>query len=92
MTNREKLLYDEVHDNRYLKKAVWHIYAFLDFGYHYEKCQRVFDSVLEGGERSRKGYFLDHRWRYKRVKLTKGNIGGILGKWNPWYFSEAISL
>lgn len=51
MTNREKLLYDEVHDNRYLKKAVWHIYAFLDFGYPYEKCQRVFDSVLEGGGR-----------------------------------------
>ncbi len=82
--------YDEVHDDRYLKKAVWHIYAFLDLGYPYEKCQRVFDSVLERLGEKQEGIFPGHRWRYKRVKLTKGNIGGILGKWNPSIHSMKI--
>lgn len=30
--------YEETQDYNYLKKAVWHVYAYLELGYSYKCC------------------------------------------------------
>ena len=42
---REK--YETTDDARYLDKAVWHIYAYLEMGYPYESGKEEFQAVLD---------------------------------------------
>ena len=50
---REK--YETTGDARYLDKAVWHIYAYLEMGYPYESVRAKFQAVLEALGADRRG-------------------------------------
>lgn len=75
--------YDMTNDIRYLQKAVWHIYAYLELGYPYESAEDVFDEVLQKLNQDKEELFPANKWFYKPIGLKKSNINQLLGKWNP---------
>ena len=86
---REK--YEMTGDARYLEKAVWHIYAYLELGYPYENGRAEFQVILDAlGEKEEVVFPSRCRGR-KRVPLKKMRINQLLGKWNPVLQSMKIS-
>lgn len=86
---REK--YEAAKDERYLDKAVWHIYAYLEMGYPYESGREEFQVILDMlGEREEE-VFPQRYWGNQKIPLKKMRINRLLGKWNPGLQSMKIS-
>lgn len=92
LTSREVLLksisllrekYEDFSDEKYLKKAVWHIYAYLELGYPYDSGKQEFRKILGYLELNEKDIFPASKWIYKKVLLSKANVRKLLGRWNP---------
>ena len=86
---REK--YEITGDVRYLDKAVWHIYAYLEMGYPYESGEEEFQAVLDALGEKEEEVFPKRSWGSKKVPLKKMRINRLLGKWNPGLQSMKIS-
>ena len=86
---REK--YETTGDVRYLDKAVWHIYAYLEMGYPYESGEEEFQAVLDALGEKEEEVFPKRSWGSKKVPLKKMRINRLLGKWNPGLQSMKIS-
>ncbi len=83
--------YEETKDERYLDKAVWHIYAYLEIGYPYESGREEFQVILDVlGERE-EDVFPKRYWGSQKIPLKKMRINQLLGKWNPGLHSMKIS-
>lgn len=78
-------------DVRYLDKAVWHIYAYLELGYPYECGEKEFQPVLDMLGESRKEIFPRQVYGSDRIPLKKTRISRLLGKWNPGLQSMKIT-
>lgn len=86
---REK--YETTDDARYLDKAVWHIYAYLEMGYPYESGKEEFQAVLDALGEKEEDVFPKRSWGSKKIPLKKMRINQLLGKWNPGLQSMKIS-
>lgn len=87
---REK--YETTGDVRYLNKAVWHIYAYLEMGYPYESGKAEFQAVLDAlGEKEEEMFPKRSYGGSKKIPLKKMRINQLLGKWNPGLHSMKIS-
>lgn len=86
---REK--YEITGDARYLDKAVWHIYAYLEMGYPYESGRENFQTVLDALGEKEEDVFPKRSWGKKKVPLKKMRINQLLGKWNRGLQSMKIS-
>lgn len=86
---REK--YEITNDIRYLHKAVWHIYAYLELGYPYEIEEQEFNKILKYLKMDVEEVFPKKRWRCIKVPLTKVKINQLLGKWNPGLHSMKVT-
>ena len=86
---REK--YEITGDVRYLNKAVWHIYAYLEMGYPYESAKEEFQAVLDALGEKEEEVFPKRSWGSKKVPLKKMRINQLLGRWNPGLQSMKIS-
>lgn len=82
--------YERVQDEAYLKKAIWHIYAYLELGYPYEYGEEEFGKILEYLKEDIEDVFPGKKWRYKKIMLTKSNVSRLLGKWNSHLQSMKI--
>jgi len=83
--------YETTGDVRYLDKAVWHIYAYLEMGYPYESGKKEFQAVLDALGEKEEEVFPKRSWGSKKVPLKKMRINQLLGKWNPGLHSMKIS-
>lgn len=86
---REK--YEQTSEKVYLYKAVWHIYAYLELGFLYSEGAAEFGRILEYLEQDAKAVFPMAYWDCKKVKLTRGNVSRLLGRWNPRCHSMKIN-
>ncbi|MCI9152607.1 hypothetical protein D3Z53_15645 [Lachnospiraceae bacterium] len=86
---REK--YETTGDARYLDKAVWHIYAYLEMGYPYESGRAKFQTVLDALGEKEEDVFPKRSWGGKKVPLKKMRINQLLGKWSRGLQSMKIS-
>ena len=77
---REK--YETTGDARYLDKAVWHIYAYLEMGYPYESGREEFQAVLDALGEKEEDVFPKRSWGSEKVPLKKVRINRLLGKWS----------
>lgn len=75
-------IYERCGDVIYLKKAVWHIYAYLELGFPFESGAKEFQAVLSHLGKSAEEVFPPSRYFYRKMKLNKTNIRNLLGKWN----------
>ncbi len=82
--------YEHTKDIIYLKKAVWHIYAYLELGYPYESGRIEFDKIVWYLNLNVESLFPKKDWEYKRISLTKANVNRLLGKWNAHFQSMRI--
>lgn len=75
--------YERTGDEDYLKKAVWHIYAYLEMGFLYEDGKEAFMHILNSLHISLEE--LDPPWKnhHKKVKVSKMGINNLLGSWHP---------
>ena len=62
---REK--YEMFHEELYLQKAVWHIYAYLDLGFPYEEGQKEFQKILSHLKLTVEEVFPLTKWNYKKM-------------------------
>ena len=83
--------YEMTGDVRYLDKAVWHIYAYLEMGYPYESGKKEFQAVLDALGEKEEDVFPKRSWGSKKIPLKKMRINQLLGKWNPGLHSMKIS-
>ena len=65
---REK--YEMFHEELYLQKAVWHIYAYLDLGFPYEEGQKEFQKILSHLKLTVEEVFTLTKWNYKKMPLS----------------------
>lgn len=86
---REK--YEMTGDVKYLDKAIWHIYAYLEMGYPYESGKEEFQAVLDALGEKEEDVFPKRSWGSKKIPLKKMRINQLLGKWNPGLHSMKIS-
>lgn len=83
--------YEATGDKRYLDKAVWHIYAYLELGYPYESGKAEFQVVSDALGEKEEDLFPKRSWGSKKVPLKKMRINQLLGRWNPGRQSMKIS-
>lgn len=83
--------YETTGDTRYLDKAVWHIYAYLEMGYPYESMRAEFQTVLDALGEKEEDVFPERSWGSQKVPLKKMRINQLLGKWNRRLQSMKIS-
>lgn len=83
--------YERTEDLRYLQKAVWHMYAYLELGFSYESGEQEFHPILDYLELNAEELFPRKKWRRKEIPLTKMAVSQLLGKWNPSLHSMKIS-
>lgn len=82
--------YEVTEDIRYLQKAVWHIYAYLELGYPYESGETEFNIILKYLKMDIEEVFPKKKWRCTKVPLTKVKISQLLGRWNPVLHSMRV--
>lgn len=75
-------IYERELDAVYLKKAVWHIYAYLELGFPFESGEDEFRIVLNYMGKSVEEVFPESRRFNRELKLNKTNVRNLLGKWN----------
>lgn len=81
----------EIEQNEfYLKKAVWHIYAYLELGYTYESGEKEFVKVLKYLQMDAEELFPKKEWVYNKIILKKSTVSRVLGKWHPYFQSMKI--
>lgn len=78
-------------EEKYLVKAIWHIYAYLGLGFPYEDGEKEFYEILRYIDKTREELFPVQKWRHNRIKLNKTNIRNLLGNWNPVLHSMKIN-
>lgn len=83
--------YERSQDILFLKKAIWHIYAYLELGFPYDYGADKFLYILEYLHIEKKSLFLGKNWLYTAVPLNKSVVRNILGKWNPHLRSMKIN-
>ena len=59
--------YEMTGDVRYLDKAVWHIYAYLELGYPYESGRSKFQTVLDALGEKEEDVFPKRSWGSKKI-------------------------
>lgn len=74
--------YEKFGDMKYLEKAIWHIYAYLELGYPYDEGDVEFQKILNISHLDKAEVFPNVKWGGMRIPLKKGNIRKILGRWN----------
>ena len=75
---REK--YETTGDVRYLDKAVWHIYAYLEMGYPYESGKAEFQAVLGALGEKEEDVFPKRSWGSKKIPLISDAVEDIIEK------------
>lgn len=83
--------YERTREIVYLRKAVWHIYAYLDMGYPYVDGHEEFQKILEYLHMDEEEVFPFRKWRTKKILLKKGNIRNLLGRWSGNLHSMKIN-
>lgn len=86
---REK--YEQCGEKIYLQKAVWHIYAYLELGFSYDAGREEFDRIADYLQQDAEELFSIVLRSYRKVKLTRGNVSRLLGRWNPRFHSMKIN-
>lgn len=82
--------YKRLYDQGYLKKALWHIYAYLELGFPYEDGKNIFESIFQELKLTQKEVFLG-KYTLKKTALNRSSIRKILGKWNPKLHSMKVN-
>lgn len=82
--------YEETQDYNYLKKAVWHVYAYLELGYSYKDENLEFQSIIKVMEDEDRQEIKKLNRANRGIKINKTNIRNILGRWNPKLHSMRI--
>lgn len=75
--------YERTGDEDYLKRAVWHMYAYLDMGFPYKDGKEEFMYILGCLHTSAEELDPPLKERYKKVRASKMGINNLLGSWNP---------
>lgn len=75
--------YERTRDEVFLKKAVWHIYAYLEMGFLYEYGKEEFTYVLSYLHTSADEMNPPWKNHYKKIRASKMQICKLLGSWNP---------
>lgn len=75
--------YEQDNNEEYLYKAINHAYAFLEMGYDYKCGKDSFEPVVTALGMTMEDIFPAKKWKYKKLPLTKCNIRGLIGRWNP---------
>lgn len=83
--------FEKFHEISYLKKAMWHIYAYMELGYPFQDGEESFHTILDYLHLDKKDVFPDEKWLYKAMPLSKSAIRNILGKWSPNLHSMKIT-
>lgn len=83
--------YEQTQDILYLRKAIWHIYAYLDMGYPYDEGEIEFCRILESLHMSKEEVFPFRKWGTKKIPLKKSNVRNLLGRWNGMLHSMKIN-
>ena len=82
--------YEETKNYIYLKKAVWHVYAYLELGYSYKDKNLVFHFIIKAIEDEDRQEIEKLNRANRGIRLNKTNIRNILGRWNPKLHSMKI--
>lgn len=85
----EKYVINE--EKEYLKKAVWHMYAYFEMGFPIEEGREVFQRILDYLKLDSFVFFPIMSGKCQRVFLNKTNVRNLLGKWNPVLHSMKIT-
>lgn len=85
---REK--YEITEEEKYILKAITHIYAYLELGYPFQTGEKEFSKVLSCAGKSADELFPKEQWQYKRIRFNKTNVRNLLGRWNPGLHSMKI--
>lgn len=80
-------IYEREGNAIYLKKAVWHIYAYLELGFPFESGADEFRTILEFLGKSVEEVFPESQYCTRKLKLNKTNVRNVLGKWNSRFQS-----
>lgn len=83
--------YENTGENRFLLKAISHIYAYLDLGYSFQTGEKEFEKVLGYMGKTADEVFPKEQWQYNRIRINKVNIRNLLGRWNPGLHSMKIT-
>lgn len=83
--------YEQTGDEAYLRKAIMHIYAYLDIGYPYDEGKEEFQKIVEYLDMKEEDVFPFKKWRIKKVPLRKGSIRNLLGRWSGPLHSMKIN-
>ena len=82
--------YKATADIRYIYKAIWHIFAYLEFGFLYDDGKDRFCEIVKCVRKKPEEIFADYINKYKIVPLKKSAIRKLLGRWNPKLHSMKI--
>ncbi len=77
-------------DIRYIYKAIWHIFAYLELGFLYEDEKAIFLEIAKCVQKDPEEIFADYIGKYRVVPLKKSAIRKLLGRWNPKLHSMKI--
>ncbi|GAA0803340.1 hypothetical protein GCM10008910_36410 [Faecalicatena orotica] len=83
--------FEKFQEAGYLKKAMWHIYAYMELGHPFCDVEEEFHIILDYLHLNKKDVFPDEKWLYKAMPLNKSVIRNILGKWSPNLHSMKIA-
>ncbi len=69
-------------NNKSLQSALALIQGYLEMGYRYDLCEKIFNEVLAKMGTSYDRQFLGMRFSAAEIRLTKAQLRVILGRWN----------
>lgn len=75
--------YERTRDEDFLKKAVWHIYAYLDMGFPYKDGKEEFLYILGCLHISAEELEPPLKEHHTKMKASKMRVCNLLGNWNP---------
>ncbi len=76
-------MYQVTGKKEYLHNALLHIWAFIRLGFEYRRCDEMVDKILDGLGMEKERFFKETALYRKKVKLTRPQIRGMIGKWMP---------
>lgn len=82
--------YKNTADIRYLYKSIWHIFAYLEWGFLYEDEKNRFREIAKCIQKEPEEIFADYIDKHRVIPLKKSAISKLLGRWNPKLHSMKI--
>ena len=76
-------MYQITGEKEYLNNSLLHIKAFIRMGFHYGQYKDLIDDILKILGLTKDIFYKKETSFQKRIKLTRPQIRGMIGKWMP---------